>query len=88
MPTANPQPLAGLAPTGYITGAEDQNAAVTLLRQPADAARVWWRAVRVPQRAKNLLVLGGGAPEEILFNDRFMQLVGVAWLVMFVLGIR
>jgi decaprenyl-phosphate phosphoribosyltransferase len=30
---------------------------------------------------------GGGAPEQILFSDRFLQLVGAAWLVMFGLGV-
>lgn len=36
-----------------------------------------------------LLVTGGrgGAPEEILLGDRFMQLTGVAWLVTFALGL-
>jgi len=29
----------------------------------------------------------GGAPETIIFNDRFMQLAGVAWLVSFGLGV-
>jgi decaprenyl-phosphate phosphoribosyltransferase len=29
----------------------------------------------------------GGAPEQILFEDRFTQLVGAAWLVMFGLGV-
>jgi decaprenyl-phosphate phosphoribosyltransferase len=28
----------------------------------------------------------GGAPEEVIFSDRFMQLAGVAWLVMFGAG--
>ena len=36
-----------------------------------------------------LLVTGGrgGAPEEILLADRFMQLTGVAWLLTFALGL-
>jgi decaprenyl-phosphate phosphoribosyltransferase len=36
-----------------------------------------------------LLVTGGqgGAPEEIMLADRFMQLAGVAWLLMFVFGL-
>lgn len=36
-----------------------------------------------------LLVTGGrgGAPEEILFRDRFIQLTGVAWVVTFALGL-
>jgi decaprenyl-phosphate phosphoribosyltransferase len=29
---------------------------------------------------------GGAAPEEVLFGDRFMQITGVTWLVMFGLG--
>ena len=30
---------------------------------------------------------GGGAPEEILLSDRFIQLSGVAWAVIFALGL-
>ena len=30
---------------------------------------------------------GGGAPEEIMLGDRFMQLVGLAWVLMFGLGL-
>jgi decaprenyl-phosphate phosphoribosyltransferase len=29
----------------------------------------------------------GGAPEQVLFEDRFTQLAGAAWLVMFALGV-
>jgi hypothetical protein len=29
----------------------------------------------------------GDAPEQILFGDRFMQLAGATWLVMFGLGV-
>jgi decaprenyl-phosphate phosphoribosyltransferase len=29
----------------------------------------------------------GGAPETILFSDRFMQVAGAAWLVLFGLGV-
>jgi decaprenyl-phosphate phosphoribosyltransferase len=29
----------------------------------------------------------GGAPEAVMFNDRFMQLLGAAWLVTFLLGV-
>ncbi len=36
-----------------------------------------------------LLVTGGraGAPEEVLFGDRFIQLTGLAWLLTFALGL-
>jgi len=36
-----------------------------------------------------LLVSAGsaGAPEQVMFGDRFMQVVGAAWLVMFGLGV-
>jgi decaprenyl-phosphate phosphoribosyltransferase len=29
----------------------------------------------------------GGQPEEVLLSDRVLQLVGVAWLVIFALGV-
>jgi decaprenyl-phosphate phosphoribosyltransferase len=28
----------------------------------------------------------GGAPEKVIFGDRFMQLAGMAWLVLFGAG--
>jgi decaprenyl-phosphate phosphoribosyltransferase len=31
---------------------------------------------------------GGGAPEEIVFEDRVLQVLGVLWLVAFVLGVH
>ena len=31
---------------------------------------------------------GGGAPEEVVLADRVLQVVGVIWVVTFVLGVR
>jgi decaprenyl-phosphate phosphoribosyltransferase len=31
---------------------------------------------------------GGEAPEEILLHDRLLQLAGIAWLVLFALGVN
>lgn len=52
----------------------------------------WHEATIVPFTVAllryGLLVTGGrgGAPEEIMLGDRFMQIVGLAWLLIFVVG--
>lgn len=60
---------------------------------PVDAGTVPWRELTTIPFTTGLLRYGeiaaagrGGAPEEILFRDRFMQLAGAAWLLMFALG--
>ncbi len=62
--------------------------------QTAGAAAIGWReATIVPFTIAllryGLLVTGGrgGAPEEIMLGDRFMQLTGLAWLLTFALGL-
>jgi decaprenyl-phosphate phosphoribosyltransferase len=60
---------------------------------PHGGSFVWREATILPFTIAllryGLLVTGGrgGAPEEILFGDRFIQLAGVAWLVTFALGL-
>lgn len=61
---------------------------------PARAGAVGWRELTiipftVALLRYGLLVTGGrgGAPEEIMLADRFMQLSGIAWLVTFALGL-
>jgi decaprenyl-phosphate phosphoribosyltransferase len=53
-----------------------------------------WRAVTIVPFTLALLRYGllvtgghGGAPEEIMLSDRFMQLAGLGWLVAFALGL-
>jgi decaprenyl-phosphate phosphoribosyltransferase len=60
---------------------------------PHSSAFVWREATILPFTIAllryGLLVTSGrgGAPEEILLRDRFIQLIGAAWLVTFALGL-
>jgi len=55
---------------------------------------LWFRASIVPfvlamlRYAHIIEQGGGGAPEEIVFEDRVLQVLGVLWLVTFVLGVH
>ena len=61
------------------------------------AARVgdvlWFRASIVPFVLAMLRYAhivehgGGGAPEEIVFEDRVLQVLGVLWLITFAIGV-
>ena len=61
---------------------------------PGRAGAVGWRELTIVPFTVALLRYGllvtggrGGAPEEIMLADRFMQLSGIAWLVTFALGL-
>jgi decaprenyl-phosphate phosphoribosyltransferase len=58
------------------------------------ADTVWFRASIVPfvlamlRYAHIIEQGGGGAPEEIVFEDRVLQILGILWLVSFTLGVH
>jgi decaprenyl-phosphate phosphoribosyltransferase len=58
------------------------------------ADTVWFRASIVPfvlamlRYAHIIEQGGGGAPEEIVFEDRVLEVLAVLWLIFFVLGVH
>jgi decaprenyl-phosphate phosphoribosyltransferase len=61
--------------------------------EPAAASSIPWRAMTICPFTIAIFRYGllvsngtGGAPEQILFGDRFIQFTGAAWLVMFAFG--
>jgi decaprenyl-phosphate phosphoribosyltransferase len=87
---------------GFLSFVRSVGASVTItaycLWAFEQASRVgdvlWFRASIVPFVLAMLRYAhiaeqgGGGAPEEIVFEDRVLQVLGVLWLVAFVLGVH
>ena len=87
---------------GFLSFVRSVGASVTItaycLWAFEQASRVgdvlWFRASIVPfvlamlRYAHIVEQGGGGAPEEIVFEDRVLQVLGVLWLVAFVLGVH
>jgi decaprenyl-phosphate phosphoribosyltransferase len=62
--------------------------------RPGQGAAVAWREATIAPFTLALLRYGllvtggrGGAPEEVMLSDRFLQLSGVAWVLTFALGL-
>jgi decaprenyl-phosphate phosphoribosyltransferase len=66
---------------------------VWAIQSHSDGADPWRELSLVPLALVTLRYLvivsegGGGAPERVLFSDRFVQVAGAIWLAMFAVGV-
>ncbi len=81
MPTASPRPDARPGPTTYRRATERDRSRVAELRHPRGGVRVWVRAVRVRQWAKNLLVFAAPAAAAALGQPGVFERVATAFAV-------